>query len=1023
MLSPLLHPPLPTNKEQLCWSNLHGSAVGLSIAEACLSFDGLLWVVLDDPRQLHILEREIRYFLGESVAEFPVIEFPGWECLPYDSFSPHQDIISDRLRLLSRLPQMRRGVLMTSSENLMQRLPPIEYVIGHSFSIHVGDKLNPSTLRDNLSNANYLSAQQVVSPGEFAIRGGIIDIFPAGSETPFRIDLFDDDVDSIRYFDPDTQRSSGQTEHIEILPAREFPMTKEGIQTFRQAFRRIFEGDPGQQIIYSEVSKGHIPPGTEFFFPLFFDNVATLFDYLPHRCLWIHDQILMDNISTRWEEICERHLNANYDSKRKVLPPESLYQNAPELNQILQDYPRVVFQVGDATKPGWRAPSCPAMELPVNPRYASPYSLFFNHLETSSDRILIAVETLGRREAMDKVLQDHHTPSVSCNSFDDFIKANEPLCLCVADLERGLNLPELGIQIITENQLYGERVHQRRRREKNRAPDPASILRSLTELAEGDPVVHDQHGVGRFRGLKTLEISGEETEFLIIEYQNNDRLFVPVLSLHLISRFVGGDSETAPLHRLGSQRWEKAKKKAREKAYDIAVELLEIEALRQARKGYAMQLNREEYSAFASRFPFEETPDQAQSIEDVLDDMMSPEPMNRLICGDVGFGKTEVALRASCVAVQNHKQVAILVPTTLLAQQHYQIFVDRYAGLPVTVELLSRFRTQKELKPVIQSIKNGQTDIVIGTHRLLQKDIAFRDLGLLVIDEEHRFGVRQKEKIKQLRSQVDILTLTATPIPRTLNLALSTLRKISIIASPPVSRRSIKTFVREWSPALIREACLREIRRGGQVYFLHNQVRTIERTVNELKELVPEAEISFGHGQMGELKLERIMRDFYHQRFNILVTSTIIESGIDIPSANTIIINRADRFGLAQLHQLRGRVGRSHHQAYAYLLVPDLELISNEAKKRLDVIHSMDDLGSGFALASHDLEIRGAGELLGETQSGSIEDVGFSLYMEYLSQAITSIGNNQVPDDPVSTSPFSLDRTACSCPLARNLPQ
>ena len=999
MLTPLLNPPLPGNDGWIGWSNLHGAAFGLAVAEVCVSHEGLLLVVLDDPRQLHFLEREIRFFLGAGETEVPVVHFPSWECLPYDVFSPHQDIISERLRLLSGLAQMNRGVLLTSSENLMQRLPPVDYVLGHSFSVRVGDRLDLDALRERLANANYFNVSQVVSPGEFAVRGGIIDVFPTGSESPFRIDLFDDEVESIRYFDPDSQRSSELTGSIELLPAREFPMTEDGIRTFRQAFRRAFEGDPRKQTVYAEVSEGNTPPGIEFFFPLFFDHTATLYDYLPDHCLCVHDHGLEDSVHTRWAEINDRYANAAYDPGRKLLPPEAIYLNPDQFRERHHGYPRVEHYPGNSRQADWLARTRPGKELPVNTHQASPYGIFLDHLETSKDRILIATESAGRREAMVSMLENHDLRVAGCADFVSFLQEADRACICIADLERGLHLPEKGIQVITENQLYGERVHQRRRRGRKRAQDPASIIRSLSELAEGDPVVHIEHGVGRYRGLSSLDLYGEETEFLVIEYRNSDRLYVPVLSLNLISRYVGGTPETAPLHRLGSDQWDKVKKRAREKAYDVAAELLEIEALRLARQGFAMPVDAEEFSAFTGRFPFEETPDQSRSIAEVLGDLASTEPMDRLVCGDVGFGKTEVALRASYVAVQNRKQVAVLVPTTLLAQQHYQTFTDRFADLPVTVELLSRFRGKREQEQIITSMKTGQPDIVIGTHRLLQQDIGFRNLGLLIIDEEQRFGVRQKERIKRLRSQVDILTLTATPIPRTLNIALSSLRKISIIATPPTSRLSIKTFVREWNRGLIREACLREIRRGGQVYFLHNEVRTMERIVEELKELIPEAEIEFGHGRMGELKLERVMRDFYHQRFNILVASTIIESGIDIPSANTIIINRADRFGLAQLHQLRGRVGRSHHQAFAYLLVPDLNLVTNDARKRLDAIDSMEDLGAGFALASHDLEIRGAGELLGETQSGSIDDVGFNLYSEYLSQAVKSIREKRIPDD------------------------
>ncbi|MBX2869639.1 MAG: transcription-repair coupling factor [Acidiferrobacterales bacterium] len=1011
----LLKPPLPAGKKPILWSNLHGAALGLAIAESAQEHDGLLLVVMENPRQLQILETEIRFFLNHKAeienslsdsitpsstalsGEIDILHFPNWECLPYDVFSPHQDITSDRLRLLASLKETRRGILLTTSENLGQRLPPVDFILGHSFSIRVGQSVEIEHLRERLTSANYVSVSQVLSPGEFAVRGGLIDVFPSGAEAPFRLDMFDDEVESIRFFDPDTQRSSGKTDRIELLPAREFPMNESGIKQFRQAFRKQFEGDPRKQTIYNEISEGNTPAGTEFFFPLFFEETATLFDYLPAHSLFLYENEFLEQSRARWAEIKDRYTNANYDTSRKVLPPETLYLNPDQLLAELSQYQRIQHLPGNHDKADWVASSKPGRQLPVNPKEESPYSLFLKHISDSQHKVLIATETAGRREAMEGMLMNHDQIAIGCEQFIDFLAEDESPAICVAPLERGLHLPDLGIEIITESQLYGEKVFQRRRR-SNQAQDPASMIRSLAELSEGDPVVHLEHGVGRYIGLQNLDIYGEETEFLVISYQDNDKLFVPILSLNQISRYVGGAPETAPLHKLGSEQWQKAKKKAKEKAYDVAAELLEIEALRNARQGQAMPVDEEDYRLFTSRFPFEETADQERAIEEVLADLSSEEPMDRLVCGDVGFGKTEVALRAAYVAVQNKKQVAMLVPTTLLAQQHYQSFVDRFADMAVSVELLSRFRSKKESDAVIAAMKVGQPDIVIGTHKLLQDDISFRDLGLLIIDEEQRFGVRQKEKIKRLRSQVDILTLTATPIPRTLNLAMSGLRSISIIATPPSSRLSIKTFVRDWNKGLIREACLREIRRGGQVYFLHNNVRTIEQTVEELRELIPEAEINFGHGQMAELQLERVMQDFYHQRFNILVCSTIIESGIDIPSANTIIINRADKFGLAQLHQLRGRVGRSHHQAYAYLLVPEMKLITSDARKRLNAIDSMEDLGAGFALASHDLEIRGAGELLGETQSGSIDDVGFSLYSEYLAMAVKSIRENKLPE-------------------------
>lgn len=991
----LLKPPLPGRGQKLGWTRLHGSAAALAVAEAAGCHRGVLVVVLEDQRQLQVLESELGFFL-EGGEDAPVFAFPSWECLPYDTFSPHQEIISQRLRLLSRLPETARAVILTTCANLMQRLPPVDYVLGHSFSLRQRQRINLDTLRRQLGNANYAAVHQVMAPGEFALRGGLVDIFPMGAEAPFRLDLFDDEIETIRYFDPDTQRSNRQVEQISLLPAREFPMTEDGIKRFRQAFRRHFEGDPRTQKIYNEISAGNTPAGAEFFLPLFFEHTCTLFDYLGGDVLWLLPAQLGQIAKIQWAEIQERYRNAGYDAERKVPPPEILYLKPDALQGQLAQNRRIIHFQGNTKKADWAAPSGAGGQFPVDPREESPYRHLLDHLGRTKNRVLLAVETAGRREALEGVLSNHGLGTQICAGFSEFLR--DPGInrgICVYPLERGLSLPGGGIEVIAESQLYGEKVLRRRR--GARAQDPESVIRSLAELHEGDPVVHIDHGVGRYCGLQFLDIGGQQGEFLTLEYQNGDKLYVPVLSLHLIGRFVGGSPAHAPLHRLGGEQWQKARKRAREKAYDVAAELLEMEALRNARKGRAFAVPKEEYQGFVSRFPFEETPDQQRAIAEVRADLESPEPMDRLVCGDVGFGKTEVALRAAFIAVHNNCQAAILTPTTLLARQHYQTFTDRFADLPMSVEMLSRFKSKKQAAELVDRLRKGCLDIIIGTHRLLQDDVGFKRLGLLIIDEEHRFGVRQKEKIKQLRSQVDLLTLTATPIPRTLNITLSGLRSISLIATAPPLRLSIKTFIREWRRGLIREACLREIRRGGQVYFLYNDVRTMERFSLELAELVPEAEINFAHGQMGELQLERVMQDFYHQRFNVLVCSTIIESGLDIPSANTIIIHRADRFGLAQLHQLRGRVGRSHHQAFAYLLIPERQFISNDAKKRLDAFELMEELGAGFSLASHDMEIRGAGELLGETQSGLIDDVGFALYSEYLTAAVAAIRENRMP--------------------------
>ncbi len=966
----------------------------MALSEAANKYDGVLVVVIEDQHQLEIIEAEIRYF-QDNPSDIPVLVFPGWECLPYDVFSPHQDIISERLKLLGVLPKLRRGIVLIQTTNLMQRLPPADYVVGHTFSLEVGQKVRMSELRDQLGNANYTSVYQVVSPGEYTVRGGLLDVFPMGFEAPFRLDFFDDILDSIRWFDPDTQRSIDKVSRIELLPAREFPMTEQSITRFRSSFRKQFEGDPRSQHVYSQVSQGQIPVGAEFFFPLFFEETATLFEYLRADAVFVLSAQFDDACSAFWAEVSDRHISANHDAARKVLPPEQLWLDHSRMRSAISQYPVIRLRdaavVQEDSDIHWPAPVGCHQQFPVDPRKKSPYREFLSHLDHTENRVLIVAETPGRREALDNMLRANRIVPNPVDDFQAFLStAHAGLSITTGSLQRGFISDTAGIEIICESQLYGERVYQRRRRDQQYR-DPETIIKSLAQLSIGDPVVHIKHGVGRYMGLQILDITDEQTEFLVLEYQNNDKLYVPVISLNTISRFTGSSPEHAPLHQLGASQWEKAKTRAREKAYDVAAELLETEATRRTRKGNTCEIDPQEMEHFSTRFPFEETPDQRQVIEEVIADLKSAEPMDRLVCGDVGFGKTEVALRAAFIVASCGKQVALIAPTTLLAQQHYQLFADRFADWPINVAMLSRFNTRTQSGETLTRMENGNLDIVIGTHRLLQKDIRFSDLGLLIIDEEHRFGVRQKERLKRLRNQIDILTLTATPIPRTLNITMAGMRAISIISTPPLNRMSIKTFVRQWDLTLIREAVLREIRRGGQVFFLHNTVRTIEAMAEELRELIPEARIGIAHGQMPEIQIERVMQDFYHQRFNLLVCSTIIESGIDIPSANTIIINRADRFGLAQLHQLRGRVGRSHHQAFAWLLIPGRNLITSDAVKRLDAIVSMADLGAGFALASHDLEIRGAGELLGETQSGTIDEIGFSLYSEYLNHAITSI--------------------------------
>ncbi len=1005
---PRLQTVLPASADKpVRWGGLFGAGLALAVTEASHRHDGPIVVALSNPRQLQVLAHEIDFFLGEAHAHEAQL-FPDWETLAYDLFSPHQEITSTRLSLLAGLPKLKRGIVLTATESLLQKLPPVDYVLGHSFNLKTGDLVDIHELRERLTHVGYHLVNQVLTQGEFTIRGGIVDIFAMGTRQPFRLDMFGDEIDTIRYFDPDTQRSTGVAEHILLLPAREIPFTEAGIKTFRNAFRAEFEGDPAKQLVYEETSKGNPTPGIEYYLPLFYDQTATLFEYAPDNTLFILEGDHQTQVQAILAQISDRFETRRYDINRKILPPERLYLNQQQYSTELKTRPQVMYFAHTRKNVDWAAPCKPPGDYSVNVKSPSPYGEFSASLRQKTHPVLIAVETAGRKEALSGVLVEHDILPDPVNNWAEFIRAggvmaDDYISIVVAPLDRGLTLNSPKLEIITEGQLYGEKVFQRRQRKKSTAQDPEAIIRSLAELQIGAPVVHIDHGVGRYQGLQVLNVDDYDEEFLMIEYQGADKLYVPIQSLNLISRFVGGDPELAPLHKLGSPQWERAKNKAREKSYDVAVELLQLQAARQARPGVAFQVPTEDYGYFVERFGFEETHDQARAIDEVLKDLRSDQPMDRLVCGDVGFGKTEVAMRAAFIAAYNRKQVVMLVPTTLLAQQHFESFRDRFAEMPIEVALLSRFSSAKETRETLEKLARGTVDIVIGTHRLIQNDVKIKNPGLVIIDEEHRFGVRQKERLKKLRTEVDILTLTATPIPRTLNMTMAGLREISIIATPPAQRLSIKTFVMNYNDAIVREACLREIHRGGQMYFLHNEVKTIQRLSEELQALIPEAKIDYAHGQMSELQLEKVMRDFYHQQINVLVATTIIESGIDIPSANTIVINRADKFGLAQLHQLRGRVGRSHHQAFAYLLVPELKHVSKDAGKRLHAISQLEDLGAGFSLASHDLEIRGAGELLGETQSGLIDDVGFTLYSDYLNRAIASIQKNadDTPDSKI----------------------
>jgi transcription-repair coupling factor (superfamily II helicase) len=999
-----LFPAIPTKAgDRRFWGELNNSNQALAIASAAQKHPGLTLVITKDTLTAQRLEEEVAFF----AEELPVLHLPDWEILPYDTFSPHQDIISQRLYTFSQLPLIERGLLIVPISTLLHKTAPKEFLQANSLIIDMGQTLNVETLRLQLENAGYSCVDNVYEHGEFAVRGAIFDIFPMGEDKPFRIELFDDEVETLRTFDPDTQRTADKIEKIRVLPAKEYPLHKEGQRHFRQNWYEFFETDPKLSSLYTDVSQGIAPAGIEYYLPLFFGELSNLFDFLPKSTLIIHDGEVEDAAKRFRDDVQLRYEDRRHDIRRPLVAPKHLFLNPDELFSALNKFPRVQWYNDQAPE---RAGSdqfntFDIGDISINAQAEEPLTLLKAFLDQNQAshkaRILFCTESAGRREAVRELLQRIHIRPIELESWSDFITAQDPIGITVAPLDKGLVVnndkatPEL--IVISENQLFGQRIMQRRRRSKSKG-QAENIIRDLTELKEGSPVVHLDHGIGRYLGLKTLEIDNQVNEFLMLAYAGESKLYVPVSSLHLISRY-GGDSEGGPaLNKLGTEKWAVAKRKAQEKIRDTAAELLDIYARREARVGFKFEKPDQDYERFAAAFPFEETPDQQTAIEAVIADMTSRKPMDRLVCGDVGFGKTEVAMRAAFMAVQSGKQVAILVPTTLLAQQHFENFKDRFADWPVQVEVLSRFKSAKETQVALDKMREGKADIVIGTHKLLQKDIVFHELGLLMIDEEHRFGVQQKERIKALRSEVDILTLTATPIPRTLNMAMASVRDLSIIATPPAKRLSVKTFVRQYDKPTVKEALLREVLRGGQVYYLHNEVKSIEKAARDISELIPEARVSIAHGQMTERELESVMKDFYHKRSNVLVCTTIIETGIDIPSANTIIIDRADKFGLAQLHQLRGRVGRSHHQAYAYLLTPDGKKLSKDAEKRLDAIQSAQDLGAGFMLASHDLEIRGAGELLGEEQSGHIQGIGFSLYMEMLEQAVKSIQSGKNPN-------------------------
>lgn len=991
--------PLPTQAgDKLIWGNIDQTATAYAIASAARQSSKTLLVITPDSTRANSLEEELRFFLnGDSSIE--IMHFPDWEILPYDAFSPHQDIVSQRLETLYKLPRSHHSILIISISTLLHRMSPRSYLDSNCLVIQRGDNFLLEEKRLQLEQAGYRCVDTVLEHGEFAIRGALMDIYPMGAGNPYRIDLFDNEIDTLREFDPETQRSTEQVDHIELLPGHEFPMDKPSRDQFRSRFRDTFDVDHRECPLYQDIGQAMASPGIEYYLPLFFDQTATLLDHLPEKTVVIQCQGVQEALQHFWSDVNERYENRRVDPLRPLLPPNHVMMPPEELNGKLLDYPKAKLTSEiQANKQGRFNLQHEALpELTMNARADNPLAPLEAFIATTP-RILLVAESAGRREVLLEMLAQNQIRPIEFNNWTTFLSRSEPLGITIGSLETGLYLSQNHVALVPEALLLGQRVMQKRRRKSNTDYQTDQVIRNLTELREGAPVVHIDHGVGRYHGLQTLHINDQQAEFLTLHYANEAKLYVPVASLHLIARYTGTNDDMAPLHRLGSEQWSRARRKAAEKARDAAAELLDIYARREARIGFAFDTPDQHYHAFSAGFPFEETPDQQQAIESVVADMIATQPMDRLICGDVGFGKTEVAMRAAFMAAQSGKQVAILVPTTLLAQQHYESFRDRFADWPVEIDVVSRFRSAKQITGLKERLQDGNIDILIGTHKILQGDLTFKDLGLLIIDEEHRFGVRHKEKLKSLRSEVDILTLTATPIPRTLNMAMSGMRDLSIIATPPARRLSVKTFVRQHDDQLIKEAILRELLRGGQVYYLHNEVATIDKAAEDLQTLIPEGRIAVGHGQMRERDLEQVMSDFYHKRFNILMCTTIIETGIDVPSANTIILHRADKFGLAQLHQLRGRVGRSHHQAYAYLLTPSPKRMTTDAIKRLDAISEAQDLGAGFMLASNDLEIRGAGELLGEDQSGQIQSVGFTLYTEMLEKAVAAIRKGETPN-------------------------
>ena len=989
---------LPKAGSRFALPAVHGSADAYLLAAAARELKSqrrMLAVVVANANDAQRLLNEIPWFSGKDDA-LRCHLLPDWETLPYDAFSPHQDLVSERLATLHEIRNGQCDVLIVPATTALLRMAPPSFLAAYTFFFKKGETLDEARLKSQLTLAGYSHVTLVMSPGEYSVRGGLIDLFPMGSAIPYRIDLFGDTIETIRTFDADTQRSLYPVNEIRLLPGREFPMDEAARSRFRSRWREVFEGDPSRYSMYKDMGNGIPSAGIEYYLPLFFEETATLFQYVPEDTTFALIGDIDASIKRFWADTQSRYKFLKADSQRPILAPDAIFLSNDDFFTLAKPYGRMVLQSDDAAS----TISAPLPDIAVNRRADDPITSLRNWIGRTDKRVMICADSSGRRETLQQYFREYQLDLSLCENFLDFQTSDHKLMLGVAPLHAGFQLSEDfgNLAFITETELYAGSARRPGRRRQEATTQVEAMVRDLSELKIGDPVVHVSHGIGRYHGLVSMDLGEGETEFLHLEYANETKLYVPVAQLHVISRYAGASPDSAPLHTLGSGQWDKAKRRAAQQIRDTAAELLNLYARRAAREGHSFQYSAHDYEAFAESFGFDETPDQAAAIDAVITDMTSGKPMDRLICGDVGFGKTEVALRAAFVAVMGGKQVAILAPTTLLAEQHAQTFADRFADWPVRIAELSRFRTGKEVTQAIKGLGEGTIDIVIGTHKLLSPDVKFQRLGLVIIDEEHRFGVRQKEALKALRAEVDVLTLTATPIPRTLGMAMEGLRDFSVIATAPQKRLAIKTFVRREDDSVIREACLRELKRGGQVYFLHNEVETIENRKAKLETLLPEARIGIAHGQMHERDLERVMRDFVTQRYNILLCTTIIETGIDVPTANTIVMHRSDKFGLAQLHQLRGRVGRSHHQAYAYLLVHDVQMLSKQAQRRLEAIQQMEELGSGFYLAMHDLEIRGAGEVLGENQSGEIHEIGFQLYSDMLNEAVRALKKGQEPD-------------------------